>query len=55
MSEVLRVDAEKLQAAVAAIMEKEGVAPQDAAIVADSLVSAELTGLQSHGVQRVSE
>ena len=35
MSEVLRVDAEKLQAAVAAIMEKEGVAPQDAAIVAD--------------------
>ena len=53
MSEVLRVDAEKLQAAVAAIMEKEGVAPQDAAIVADSLVSAELTGLQSHGVQRV--
>ena len=53
MSEVLRVDAEKLQAAVAAIMEKEGVAPQDAAIVADSLVSAELTGLRSHGVQRV--
>lgn len=53
MSEVLRVDAEKLQVAVAAIMEKEGVAPQDAAIVADSLVSAELTGLQSHGVQRV--
>lgn len=43
MSEVLRVDAEKLQVAVAAIMEKEGVAPQDAAIVADSLVSAELT------------
>ena len=29
MSEVLRVDAEKLQVAVAAIMEKEGVAPQD--------------------------
>lgn len=53
MSEVRRVDAAKLSDVVAAIMEKEGVSSENAAIVADSLVSAELTGLQSHGVQRV--
>lgn len=47
------VDAAKLRVAVAAIMEHEGVPADDAAIVADSLVAADLTGLQSHGVQRV--
>lgn len=53
MSEIYAVDAVKLRDTVAKIMEKEGVTSQDAAIVADSLVSADLTGLQSHGVQRV--
>lgn len=47
------VDPEKLKAAVAAIMRGEGVPQAEADIVADSLVEADLTNLQSHGVQRV--
>ena len=53
MSEYILVDHEKLKAAVAAILRGEGVPMEDAEIVADSLVHADLTNLQSHGVQRV--
>ena len=53
MGEYFLVAPEKLKAAVAAIMQGEGVPEGDAEIVADSLVQADLTNLQSHGVQRV--
>ena len=47
------VDPQKLKASVSAIMQGEGVPKDEAEIVADSLVEADLTNLQSHGVQRV--
>lgn len=53
MSEYYKVNPEKLRRAVAAILHGEGVPEEEAAITADSLVEADLTNLQSHGVQRV--
>jgi LDH2 family malate/lactate/ureidoglycolate dehydrogenase len=38
---------------VAAILTKSGVAPDDAAIVADVLVASDLRGIESHGVARL--
>jgi len=38
---------------VAAILVKSGVAPEDAAIVADVLVASDLRGIESHGVARL--
>jgi len=38
---------------VAAILTKTGVAPEDAAIVADVLVASDLRGIESHGVARL--
>ena len=53
MSEYYIVDPDKLRSAVSAILVGEGVPAEDADIVAGSLVEADLTNLQSHGVQRV--
>ncbi|MBV8371113.1 MAG: Ldh family oxidoreductase [Candidatus Eremiobacteraeota bacterium] len=38
---------------VATVLEKVGVAPQDAATVADVLVAADMRGIESHGVARL--
>lgn len=38
---------------VAAVLEKVGIAPPDAAVVADVLVAADLRGIESHGVARL--
>ncbi|HZO94029.1 MAG TPA: Ldh family oxidoreductase [Candidatus Baltobacteraceae bacterium] len=38
---------------VAAVLEKSGVAPEDARIVAEVLVAADLRGVESHGVARL--
>src|SRR4030081_466967 len=38
---------------VSTVLEKVGVTPEDAAIVADVLVAADLRGIESHGVTRL--
>jgi len=44
---------DRLRAFAAAVLEERGVPPADAALVADSLVQADLWGHQSHGVLRL--
>lgn len=46
----VRVPEESLRATVAAIFEKMGESPENAALAADTLVSADLRGVSSHGV-----
>jgi LDH2 family malate/lactate/ureidoglycolate dehydrogenase len=48
-----RVDPAKLRAFAAAVYEGAGVPAEDAALVADTLVQADLWGHQSHGVLRL--
>lgn len=50
-----RVDADKLLALVTAIFARCGMDQPDAALLADSLVYADLGGIHSHGVLRVPE
>ena len=50
---VWRVSTDELNAFVASIMVRVGMAPGGAAIVADNLVAADLAGMHSHGVMRV--
>lgn len=52
MSEIL-LDRKKLSGFVAAVFAKAGVPADEAAIIADSLTEADLTGVESHGVSRV--
>src|SRR4030088_2857977 len=42
-----------LKSFVSTVLEKVGVTPADAAIVADVLVAADLRGIESHGVARL--
>ncbi len=51
--EYVRVDADALKRFVAEIFRALGVEAEDAEIVADVLVTADLFGIDSHGVQRV--
>ncbi len=51
----IRVDAEELLKLVVAIFERCGMSQADAALLADSLVDADLGGIHSHGVLRVPE
>lgn len=44
---------EKLTAFAAACLERLGLTPQDAQLVADSLVAADLRGVDSHGIVRL--
>ena len=53
-NETYKVDALRLRDCVTGIMAAKGVPVDEAAVVADSLVDADLTNVQSHGVQRVS-
>ena len=50
-----RIDATQLQTLVQTIFEKCGMTAPDAALLADSLVFADLSGVHSHGVLRVPE
>src|SRR5438105_5228482 len=50
-----RVDADKLQTLVGSIFLRCGMEAPDAALLADSLVQADLRGVHSHGVLRVPE
>jgi LDH2 family malate/lactate/ureidoglycolate dehydrogenase len=50
-----RVDANQLQELVTTIFERCGMDHSDAALLADSLVFADLSGVHSHGVLRVPE
>jgi L-2-hydroxycarboxylate dehydrogenase (NAD+) len=50
-----RVSNEALQSVVTAVFERCGMAPDDATLLADSLVAADLRGVHSHGVLRVPE
>ena len=47
------VPEESLRQTTAAIFEKSGVAPDDAAVGADTLVTADLRGVESHGVSNM--
>ncbi len=51
----IRVDAEELLELVTAVFERCGMPQADAALLADSLVDADLCGTHSHGVLRVPE
>ena len=51
----IRVDAEELLELVIAVFERCGMSNVDAALLADSLVDADLCGTHSHGVMRVPE
>jgi LDH2 family malate/lactate/ureidoglycolate dehydrogenase len=53
MPEAPRVDPEKARAFAASVYESHGMPAADAALVADSLVQADLWGHQSHGVLRL--
>ncbi|HRW07947.1 MAG TPA: Ldh family oxidoreductase [Caldilineaceae bacterium] len=50
-----RIDAEELRRVVRAVFERCGMAPEDAQLLADTLVDADLSGIHSHGVLRVPE
>lgn len=50
-----RVQADELLSLVGSIFERCGMAPDDAQLLADSLVQADLRGVSSHGVLRVPE
>ncbi len=53
MNSVVLVDAERLHAFTARAFEIVGVAPDEARIAADVLVTADLRGVESHGVARL--
>ena len=48
-----RIDPQRLRDFATTVLERAGVASADAALVADSLVQADLWGHQSHGVMRL--
>ena len=50
-----RVDSGQLIGFTTRILEKLGVSPQDAAIAADAIVSADLRGVESHGVAHLAQ
>ena len=50
-----RINADKLRTLVAAIFERCGMSSDDARLLADTLVEADLCGIHSHGVLRVPE
>jgi LDH2 family malate/lactate/ureidoglycolate dehydrogenase len=50
-----RVEAEALRALVTSLFERCGMDVRDAALLADTLVAADLRGVHSHGVLRVLE
>jgi LDH2 family malate/lactate/ureidoglycolate dehydrogenase len=51
----LRVSPDKLRAFCAEVFAAAGLPDKDAAIIADSLVHANLTGVHSHGVSKVND
>lgn len=50
-----RVDAEELLELVTAVFKRCGMSQSDAALLANSLVDADLGGTHSHGVLRIPE
>ncbi len=55
LDDEIRVNAEELLELVVAVFERCGMSQADAALLADSLVDADLCGTHSHGVIRVPE
>ena len=55
LNDEIRVDVEELLELVVAVFERCGMSQADAALLADSLVDADLCGTHSHGVIRVPE
>ena len=54
LEDQVRVPEQSLRHTVAAIFEKMGETPEDAALAAEVLVTAELRGVETHGVSMVS-
>lgn len=52
-ADAVQVDEARLRATTAALFEKLNVPPEDAALAADVLVSADLRGVESHGVSNM--
>ena len=50
-----RFAAGRLRAFAAAVLERQGVPPEDAALAAEVLVAADLRGLDAHGVARLAD
>jgi len=53
MNEFRQVDAVKLRACVTDLFHSVGVPKEEAAIISDCLVEADLTGVDSHGITRI--
>ena len=51
--DAVRVPEDALRTTVTAIFEKQGVPPEDAALGADALVTADLRGVETHGVSNM--
>ena len=49
-----KVDYEKLRRLTELVFEKHGYSPEDAGIITDVLLKADLMGIESHGVQRLT-
>jgi LDH2 family malate/lactate/ureidoglycolate dehydrogenase len=54
MDSTTRIDANRLKAFAAGVYATAGLPEEDAALLADTLVQADLWGHQSHGVLRLS-
>ncbi len=53
MAEPMLIAVDKARATVAAVFERAGLPPEDAAILRDALIDAELTGRKGHGLIRI--
>ena len=53
MAEPMLIEVDKAQATVAAMFERAGLPPGDAAVLRDALIDAELTGRKGHGLVRI--
>ena len=49
----IRIGHEALRKTVQAVLEKMGVAPEDAALAADVLMYADIRGIETHGVSNM--
>lgn len=52
--QVLRISASSGHALACAILERHGVRPENSKIVADSLIRADLRGVDTHGINRLA-
>lgn len=54
MANTIKIDPDKLRTFTTQLMMKEGLSYDDAYVCADNLVDADLSGIESHGVSRIT-